>query len=267
MKMKRTILTTAALLATTSLIAMRDAIAPLPALAENLQHTQQLLSTRQCPQCQLQGVGLTLANLEGANLSGADLSRANLSRANLMGADLSGANLSGASLNGANLTGANLSGANLSGTDLRDAYLVNAQLFGVSLNSAFVQGAIGIPEYAGTAEDFYAWGAIESQRGNYTAAINFYNQSLGLKPDFAPAFLGRAIARYRLRDEGGAIRDAERASALFTNQGNTTGYQASQTLIEGIEYARNPPKVKDRPSLGNAIVGVGSLLLRLLGSF
>ncbi|MCA1993528.1 MAG: pentapeptide repeat-containing protein [Coleofasciculus sp. S288] len=265
--MKRTILTTVALLAATGSIALREAMTPLPAMAENLQHTQQLLSTRQCPQCNLTGAGLILANLEGANLSGADLSRANLSRANLTGADLSGANLTGASLNGANLAGANLSGANLNGTDLRDAYLVNTQLFGVNLNTAYVRGAIGIPEYAGTPEDFYAWGAVESQRGNYRAAIDFYNQALSLKPDYAPAFLGRALARFRLGDENGAIQDAERSSVLFTAQGNTRGYQASNTLIQGIEFEKNPPKVESRPSLGNAIVGIGSLLFQLLSPF
>src|SRR4028118_1414235 len=162
MNLKLTVFTTAALLTTTSLSAV--------AKAENLQHIQQLLSTRQCSQCELSGAGLVLADLSGANLSGADLSRANLSRANLTGANLTGANLTGASLNGANLSGANLSGANLSATDLRDAFLGNAQLFGTSLNTAYIQGAVGIPEYAGTPEDFYAWGVTESERGNYRGA-------------------------------------------------------------------------------------------------
>jgi tetratricopeptide (TPR) repeat protein len=257
--MKLTILATAALLTATSLNSV--------ASAENLQHIQQLLSSKQCPQCELNGAGLVMANLAGANLSGADLTRANLSRADLTGADLTGANLSGASLNGAILAGANLSGANLSGTDLRDAYLLNAQLFGTNLTSAYVQGAVGIPQYAGTAEDFHAWGTVESERGNYKAALAFYNQALTLKPDFAPAWLGRGVARFRLGDEAGATQDAERAGVLFTAQGNTTGYQASQTLIQGIEYALNPPEVRTRTSLGNALVGIGSMLLQFLAPF
>jgi hypothetical protein len=48
MTMKLTILTTAAFL-TTSLTVV--------AHAENLQHTQQLLSTKQCPQCELSSAG------------------------------------------------------------------------------------------------------------------------------------------------------------------------------------------------------------------
>jgi tetratricopeptide (TPR) repeat protein len=259
MNMKLTILTTAALLTTTNLSAI--------ATAENLQHIQQLLSTKQCQQCDLSGAGLVVADLAGAKLSGADLSRANLSRANLMGADLTGANLSGASLNGANLSGANLSGANLGGTDLRDAFLANAQLFGTSLNTAYVQGAIGIPQYAGTPEDFYAWGVGEANRGNYKAAIEFYNQALILKPDFAPAFLARGVARFNLGDPAGATQDAQKAGDIFNVQGNPVGYQTSQDMIRGIEIAQNPPKARSGTSLGNAIVGVGSLLFRLLSPF
>ena len=257
--MKLTILATAIILAATSINAIAN--------AENLQDTQQLLSTKECPKCNLTGAGLVIVDLAGANLSGADLSRANLSRANLTGADLTQANLTGASLNGANLTGANLSGAILDGTDLRDAYLVNAQLFGTSLNRAYIQGTIGIPLYAGTPEDFYAWGVVEAEKGNYRSAIDNYNQALTIKQDFAPAFLARGIARLRLSDEAGATQDAQIASKLFTDQANAQGYQASQNLIQLAEITKNPPKVSDRPSLGNALLGIGSLLLQFLSPF
>ncbi len=261
MNLKLTVFTTAALLTTTSLSTV--------AKAENLQHIQQLLSTRQCSQCELSGAGLVLADLSGANLSGADLSRANLSRANLTGANLTGANLTGASLNGANLNGANLSGANLSATDLRDAFLGNAQLFGTSLNTAYIQGAVGIPEYAGTPEDFYAWGVTESERGNYRGAITKYNQALSLKPEFAPALLARGLALYKLGNEARATQDAKNAEALFTAQGNTTGAQASQNFLQVMEIARKPPKTSGggASSIGNLLLGVGSLLLQLLSPF
>lgn len=256
MKMKLTILATAALLTTTNLGAI--------AYAENLEQIQQLLSTKRCTQCDLSNAGLVLANLAGADLSGANLTQANLSRANLTGADLSGANLTGASLNGANLTGANLSGANLSSTDLRDAYLMGAQLYGTKLNTAYVQGAIGIPQSAGTFEDFYAWAVLEGRRGNYQAAVEQFNQVLTVKPDFAPALLGRAVALYKLGDEAGATLDAQSAGVIFTTQGNTVGYQAAQNFLNAVEIARNPPKAGGGSSIGNAIVGIGSLLLQLL---
>jgi len=259
MTMKLTILTTAAFL-TTSLTAV--------AHAENLQHTQQLLSTKQCPQCELSSAGLVLADLTGANLSGANLSRANLSRANLTGADLSGANLTGASLNGANLQGANLTGANLNSTDLRDAYLFEAKLSGTTFVSANVLGVIGMPNQAGKPEDFYAWGVTESERGNFRGAIAKYNQALAMKPDFAPAFLARGIALYKLGNEPGANQDAKSAGALFSAQGNTAGYQASQNFVQAMEIARTPPKNGGGGgNLGNALLGIGSLLFKLISPF
>lgn len=260
MTMKLTIFTTAALLSATSLCTVAN--------AENLQHTQQLLSTKQCPQCELSNAGLVLADLTGANLSGADLTRANLSRANLTGANLSRANLTGASLNGANLTGANLSGANLGATDLRDAILFSANLVGTNLTHAYVQGAIGIPEQAATPEEFYAWGMAEADRGNYKAAIAKYNQALTLKPEFAAAFLARGIALYKLGNEAGATVDAKNAGALFSAQGSTAGYQASQNFLQAMEIARKPPKTGGGGgSLGNALMGIGSLLFQLLAPF
>ncbi|MBW4573752.1 MAG: pentapeptide repeat-containing protein [Aphanothece sp. CMT-3BRIN-NPC111] len=254
--MKLRILATAALLTTSTV--------GVPAIAENLEHTKQLLSTKQCQQCDLSGAGLVMADLSGAQLSQTNLSRANLSRANLSGADLSGADLSGASLYGVNLTGANLTGANLIGADLRDAYLVNANLAGTNLNSAYVQGTIGIPQYAGTPEDFYKWAVIEAQRGNYRAAIEHYNQALSLNPDLAAAYLGRGVARYRLGDQAGATQDANLAGQLFSAQGNTVGYQASQNFVKEMELASQPSKPKGGSNILNLLGGIGSLLLRLL---
>ncbi len=256
MNLKLTLLTTAALLSATNLNTI--------AQAENLQHTQQLLSTKQCQQCDLSNAGLVLADLAGADLSGADLSRANLSRANLAGANLSGANLTGTSLNGANLNGANLSGANLESTDLRDAILLNASLYGTSLKTAYIQGTLGIPQYAGTAEDFYAWGVVEADRGNYRDAIGKYNQALSLKPDFAPAYLARSVALLNLSNYKAASQDAQVAATLFSVQQNPRGYQLAQNMIQGIAIAQNPPKARSRTSLGNALVSIGSLLLQFV---
>ena len=266
--MKLKILTTAALLATTSLSVIFDTLAPFPAKAENLEHTQELLSSKQCPQCELSGAGLVLADLAGANLSKADLSRANLSRANLTGADLSGANLTGASLHGANLSGANLSGAILNSTDLREAVLIDAKLFGTSLRTSYIEGTIGIPQYAGTTEDFYTWGVVEADRGNYRAAITNYNQALTLKSDFAPAFLGRSVARFNIGDQRGAAQDAQVAATLFSVQQNPLGYQTAQNVIKGLQIAQNPPKARTRgPSIGDLFMSVGSVLLQMVSFF
>ena len=242
-----------------------SALAPLaPASAENIQHTQQLLSTRQCPNCDLNGAGLVLANLTGANLKGADLSGANLSRANLAGADLSGANLSGTSLFGVNLTGANLSGANLSGADLRSAYLSNANLLNVNLTNTQLLGVRGMPTNIGTAEDFYKLGVIEAQAGNYRNALDYYNQALNQKPDLAAVYFARSMSRADLGDFAGATQDAAIANQLFANQGNSQGQELSKQLTEAI-VARQKPTEPGTGGGGNFMNLLGSLASVLLG--
>lgn len=64
---------------------------------------QQLLETKQCPECNLSN-----ANLKGLDLRGFNLAGANLEGANLSGTKLANANLKNANLNKANLTGADL---------------------------------------------------------------------------------------------------------------------------------------------------------------
>lgn len=251
--MKLRILATALLLTTIS--------PTFPATAENLQHTRQLLSTGQCQECELSGAGLVLANLSGANLKGANLAGANLSRANLTGADLTGANLAGTSLFGANLTGANLTGANLAGTDLRNAYLFNATLLGVDLSNAILIGAIGLPTYTGSAEDFYRLGIAEAQAGNYRNAIDYYNRALAMKPDLAAAYFARSMAKGDLNNYVGALEDAEIAGQLYASLGSAEGEKLSEQLGEVIEARRNPAQPKQK---GGIMAALGSLLPTLL---
>ena len=80
---------------------------------------EQLLTYRQCIQC----------NLEGANLAGKDLTGAWLLESNLKGADLSGADLSGADLGGSDLTGANLEEAIVDHAFFYDVTMPDGSLF------------------------------------------------------------------------------------------------------------------------------------------
>jgi tetratricopeptide (TPR) repeat protein len=235
-----------------------------PSLAENLASTQQLLSTKQCPGCDLTNAGLSLANLTGANLAGANLAGANLSRANLAGADLSGANLSGTSLFGANLSGANLSGAIFSGTDLRSAYLINTNLTGANLNNAVVYGAVGLTTQVASAEQFYKWGVAEAQKGAYQDAIEYYNRALEVKPDLAAAYFARSMSRADLGDYAGALQDAQTADKLFATSNNKQGQELSQKLMVMIQ-ARQQPRKLEPSSSGNSIMGaLGSIVPLLL---
>lgn len=228
---------------------------------------QQLLSTKQCPNCNLAGAGLVHANLAGANLTGANLVGANLSRADLTGADLTGANLSGSSLHGANLNGANLNGANLSGTDLRGAYLGNANLTGTNLTQAQLVGVVGLPAGSASAEDFYRLGVEEARLGNYVNAIDRYNQAIRLKPDLAAAYFGRGMAKADLGDLSGAMGDARYAKELFVELKSSEGEQVASQLIQVIEARQNLPE-REYEAKGGGILGViqgiTPLLLRLL---
>ncbi|MBE9009403.1 pentapeptide repeat-containing protein [Pseudanabaenaceae cyanobacterium LEGE 13415] len=232
----------------------------LPVQAENLDHVRQLLSTKQCANCDLTGAGLVFAQLSGANLTGANLAGANLSQANLTGANLSGANLSGATLSGANLQGAKLTGANLQGTDLTRSYLVGSELTGTQIEAAIIQNAIGLPTTAGNAEMFYQMAMEAGKRRQYERAIENFNQVLVRKPDSAPAFIGRAMARLELGDQKGAIVDSERAAALFEQQGDKESAKNAGTLAQTL---KNPPKERSGGGFGQTVVNVLGGLLQL----
>ncbi|MBI4782736.1 MAG: pentapeptide repeat-containing protein [Oscillatoriophycideae cyanobacterium NC_groundwater_1537_Pr4_S-0.65um_50_18] len=236
-----------------------------PAQAENLQHTQQLLSTKSCERCDLSKAGLTYANLSGANLSRADLSQANLSRIILRGANLKGANLSGAVLFSADLTGADLSGANLSGADLRGAIVTGAVWTGATLTQANLLGAVGLPAEIATPDRLYAWGLAEAERGNFQDAINNYNQVLSQQPDFAHALLARGVARFRLGDRSGAMADAKAAEEMYTAQGNSQGQEISTQFSEGMQAMQEAEEKQDRRGRGGNFLGfLGSLAGLLL---
>jgi uncharacterized protein YjbI with pentapeptide repeats len=236
-----------------------------PSFAANLEHTRQLISTKQCPGCDLTNAGLVMANLAGANLRGADLSRANLSRANLMGADLSGANLTGASLFGANLTGANLTGANLNAADLRDTQLVQANLKDASVTNTNMLGAVGLPSYIGTAEDFYRLGMAEAERDNFNRAIELFDQAIAIKPDLANAYLGRGVVHFQMGDRARAIADSQRAGTLYTAQNNQEGYKLSQEVIRNFDGNQKPKRGGSR--FLDFVQGIATLAFQLFSPF
>jgi len=237
-----------------------------PAFSENLQHTNQLLATKQCQQCNLSGTGLVMADLSGANLAGANLSNANLSRANLVGADLSGANLSGTSLYGANLSGANLSGAIFNHTDLRTAYLNNADITNTNLENARVDGAIAIPNDAGTAQQFHEWGINEARKTNFVAAMEHFNRAIASDTEYAPAYLARALTLYRLGNESEAKIDAQKAAVLFSAQNNEPGEVAANNFIANMKLAREAAlkKPPGDSKIGRIFSSIASLALQFL---
>jgi uncharacterized protein YjbI with pentapeptide repeats len=122
---------------------------PVPSFSSD--PLSRLIQTGECPDCNLRGVELKganlegsrlfLANLEAANLQGAQLQGANLQLAQLSDANLQGIKLQGANLEKADFTRSNLNGANLEGANLVLTNLQQAQLQGVNLNGASLQEA------------------------------------------------------------------------------------------------------------------------------
>lgn len=235
----------------------------LPAGAEDLEHTQQLLSTNQCAACDLSRIGLVYADLSGADLSGANLSQANLSRANLSQANLSGANLAGAALFNANLSGADLSGADLSGADLRGAILSGANVQGARLDAANLLGAVGLPSEIATVETLYRLGIAEAERGNYRGAIDYYTQVIAQEPEFAGAYLARGAARLHLGEQTPALADAQQAEQLYLAQGNEQGHQVAMQFNQGIQAVQAASEEQKEQMQGN---GIGIGILNVLGT-
>jgi tetratricopeptide (TPR) repeat protein len=254
--MKSPILATAAFLTTISLATI--------AQAANSEHVRKLLATKECQNCDLSGAGLVMADLSGANLSGANLTGANLSRANLSSADLRGANLSGAGLFGVNLSEAKLNGANLAGADLRNTYLANAEFTGAYLSGSNLQGAVGIPSQVATPDEFYTWGVAEAQKGNQQQAINYFNQAIAVKPEYAGAYLARGVARYQIFDRRGAFQDAQIAEKLFTSQSNGTGIQTAQAFMKELQTPQTEKVSAGKPSFFDFLGSLGSVLLQFL---
>jgi uncharacterized protein YjbI with pentapeptide repeats len=250
-------------IAATTFLATMAIIAPA-VYGANAEQFRQLLANKSCKACDLSGAGLVMADLTGADLSAANLTGANLSRANLTGADLRGANLTGASLFGANLSGARLDGANLAGTDLRNAYLYNAQLTNSAISGANLQGAVGIPSQVATPEEFYGLGVNAADKGNHQQAMDYFNQAIALKPDYAGAYLARGITRYQIFDRPGAFQDAQTAEKLFTTQNNDNGKLTTQAFLVELKAPREGKVSTGKPSFFDFVSGVASVLMQFL---
>ncbi|MEM9219022.1 MAG: pentapeptide repeat-containing protein [Cyanobacteria bacterium P01_F01_bin.150] len=218
------------------------------AQAEDLEHSQQLITTGECPECDLSRSSMVYMDLSMAKLKKANLSYANLSRANLTNADLQGADLSGAVLFNANLAGADLTGANLTGADLRQAYLVGANLDGAILNNAQLNGSVGMPEAITSAQVLFDMGLEEAARGNFDAAYDHYTRVLELEPNTPEVYLARSLVRYQVADVVGAIDDANTAESLFREADNVEGEIMATSLSERI--IQQQEVIAEGPSAG-----------------
>jgi hypothetical protein len=195
---------------------------PVAADTSNPHQTlMQLLSTRSCQNCNLQGADLVHANLRGTNLRGAQLQRANLSQARLDGANLEGANLRFTSLQGASLVGANLQGAQLDGTDLRHADMSGAILSPGALSRTHWSQARGINHQSLSYVELHNAGVDAALAGSFPEAERFFGEAILKQPNAAVSWAGRGISRAKGGDAHGASSDIRRAGELIGETGDT----------------------------------------------
>ena len=233
------------------------------AKAENLDQIRQLLATKQCQSCDLQGASLVMANLQSASLSNVNLQQANLSRVNLIGADLRNAKLAGSSLSGANLGGADLTGADLRNTDLRGTIFTEAILTGTLLDGATLQAAIDLPSTVGSAEQYYQWATDSTRQKRYDIAIDQFSQSLLRNPVHAPSYFGRGIARFEIGDRKAAIVDMGQANELFKSQGDIAGAESSDKILLEMKKPVESAEGKGGNGLGISMMNIVGGLFRI----
>lgn len=233
------------------------------AQAENLEHIQKLLSTKECQRCDLQGASLVLANLQSANVQGANFQSANLSRVIFAGANLRNANLAGSSLSGANLGGADLTGADLRNTDLRGTILTGAVLTNAKLEGATLQGAIDLPSNIGTAEQYYQWASESTRQKRYDIAIEQFTQALAREPLHAPSYFGRSIAQFEIGKRSEAIADMSQANELFKTKGDRAGVESSDKILIAMKKPPESNEGRGGNGLGMGMMNIVGGLLRL----
>ena len=225
-----------------------------PAIGGEEEHLIKLLTSRDCPACQLADVDLTHVDLRDANLKDAQLRRANLSQAQLDGADLSGSDLSFTSLQGASLRGADLRNSRLMGTDLRRADLTGAFLDQNALDQSHWNGARGVSQGARSHARLHNAGVEAAQAGRWPVAEQLFNSAIEANPEEPLSWVARGLSRGEQGKDDLASRDFAYAGELFANQGDKV--KADQ-LEEASRRVYDTPNKSDATS-GN---GIGSVLI------
>ena len=236
-------------------------IAQRSAAGSNFEDLVQLLETKTCMECRLQGADLMHADLRDANLEKAKLQRADLGRAQLDGANLSGADLSFATLRHASLRGADLRGATLIGTDLIGADLSGAKLDENGLSSSHWKDAKGVKAVASDYASLHNAGVEEALNGRYPEAEDYFNKALIRRPDAAITWVARGITRAEQAKRELASRDFSYAAELFEQQELP---ELAQQLRVGAEQVKQDPPQQNGNGLGTSLIGGATDLFQQL---
>lgn len=104
---------------------------------------------------------------------------------------------------------------------------------------------------------YYYQGRARYRLGYTQAAIEAYTQAIAREPDFAQAYYHRGLANNDLKELTNAVDDLQKAAALFTEQGDRTGYRLAQDTLRTIT---GTPVKRKISSENNPIVLVKTVL-------
>lgn len=79
---------------------------------------------------------------------------------------------------------------------------------------------------------YYYQGRARYRLGYTQAAIEAYAQAIRLEPDYAQAYYHRGLANHDLKEFALAIKDVQKATEFFSEQGDRTGYQLAQDTLK-----------------------------------
>ncbi|MFM7876786.1 MAG: tetratricopeptide repeat protein [Microcystis aeruginosa Ma_MB_F_20061100_S20] len=82
------------------------------------------------------------------------------------------------------------------------------------------------------AKDFFVQAMDKYDKADFDGAIVDFSQAIQLKPDYAQAYMGRAMAYKGLGDLENQITELRKAAELLQKQGDTEAYQATIDLIK-----------------------------------
>ena len=113
-------------------------------------------------------------------------------------------------------------------------------------------------------EAYYYQGRARYRLGYTQSAIDGYTAAIAKEPDFAQAYYHRGLANNDLKESREAAFDLQKATALFHEQGDRTGYRLAQDTL--ISISGTGVKLKT-PSQKNPIGCVTTVLKDVFRAF
>lgn len=108
---------------------------------------------------------------------------------------------------------------------------------------------------------YYYQGRARYRLGYTQAAIEAYTSAIRIAPDDAQAYYHRGLANHDLKEFALAIEDLQKATALFSEQGDRTNSQLAQDTLKMLHRTQGKPRISSgRHTLGAVKAVFGNAL-------